>query len=266
MSKTVSGTTTHFHYDEAGHLIAESNGSTGAMVREYVWLDDMPLAQIESGGTVYYVHPDQLNTPQKITDTSKSIVWDRIPEPFGDTFSTPTNTTPTNLRFPGQYADAESGLSYNYFRDYDSTLGKYIEADPIGLDGTSYASMGLYDYAAQNAIRYVDPTGQDWFNFCPKPDNEDKCKELNQQINNDINELQKRYNELQVDTQDLYHTAYSTPVPGKRGTYTGHQESYKQAQNRLNNNVRKAQSRGCKVPPEANQWLNQSPPQRPIGS
>jgi RHS repeat-associated protein len=33
-------------------------------------------------------------------------------------------TTPFvyNLRFPGQYFDAETGLSYNYFRDYDPAL------------------------------------------------------------------------------------------------------------------------------------------------
>ena len=29
-------------------------------------------------------------------------------------------------------------------RDYDPTLGRYIEPDPIGLAGGSIASMGLY--------------------------------------------------------------------------------------------------------------------------
>ncbi|WP_367434250.1 RHS repeat-associated core domain-containing protein [Snodgrassella alvi] len=31
-----------------------------------------------------------------------------------------------NLRFPGQYYDEETGLSYNYFRDYEAKTGKYI--------------------------------------------------------------------------------------------------------------------------------------------
>ncbi|MBX3443840.1 MAG: RHS repeat protein [Planctomyces sp.] len=162
VSKTVSSTTTHFHYDEAGHLIAESDGSTGNVIREYVWLDDMPLAQIESGGSIYYIHPDHLNTPQKITDASKNIVWDRIAEPFGEQYSLSSSIT-HNLRFPGHFADSESALNYNYFRDYDSTMGRYIETDPIGLDGTTQASMGLYNYTPANPIRYIDPKGLDIF-------------------------------------------------------------------------------------------------------
>jgi RHS repeat-associated protein len=39
------------------------------------------------------------------------------------------------LRFPGQYADKETNLYYNYFRDYDSLIGRYVESDPIGIGG-----------------------------------------------------------------------------------------------------------------------------------
>jgi len=42
-----------------------------------------------------------------------------------------------NLRFPGQYYDAETQMHYNYFRNYDPGTGRYGQSDPIGV---------LYDY------------------------------------------------------------------------------------------------------------------------
>lgn len=155
VSKTFSSTITHYIHDIKGNIIAEANGSTGAKTMEYVWMEGMLLAQINSSGTIFYVHSDQVNNPQKITNASRTIVWDRIPEPFGETFSTPTNTTPTNHRFPGQYADAENSLSYNNARDYDSSIGRYGEADPIGFIG----GPNVYGYALQNPTEWIDFLG-----------------------------------------------------------------------------------------------------------
>jgi RHS repeat-associated protein len=158
VSKQSGGTTTHYQYDESGHLIGENDGSTGADIREYVWLNGKPLAQIESNGTVYYIHSDLQNTVQKMTDATPTIVWDRIQQPFGEDYSI-TGAATGNLRFPGQYADSESGLNYNMRRDYNSGIGRYIESDPIGLHGTSIANMNIHGYARQNPVRFIDPTG-----------------------------------------------------------------------------------------------------------
>ena len=58
--------TTHYLYDLAGHLLVEAD-DTGQTLREYVWLDDMPLAVVSDVNTaspnLYYVHADHLDTP-----------------------------------------------------------------------------------------------------------------------------------------------------------------------------------------------------------
>ena len=63
---------------------------------------------------------------------------------------------PYNLRFPGQYYMAETGLNQNYNRDYDPLTGKYIESDPIGLDADGYST---YAYVTGEPIDQVDPEG-----------------------------------------------------------------------------------------------------------
>ncbi|TCJ15239.1 RHS repeat protein [Parasulfuritortus cantonensis] len=157
VSKTASGTTTLFAYDEANHLVGEYSGN-GALRREILWLGDIPLAVVTASGT-YYVHTDHLDTPRQIDDTSGQPVWVWNSPPFG---TAPPNENPSglgaftfNLRFPGQYFDAETGINYNYYRDYDPSTGRYIEADPIGLEG----GLNLYAYANQNPLTYVDPNG-----------------------------------------------------------------------------------------------------------
>lgn len=117
---------------------------------------------------VYYVYADHLNTPRVITDGSNKVVWRWDSGPFG---TDAANEDPDgdgqkfsyNLRFPGQYYDRETGLHYNYFRDYDPTTGRYIEADPIGLEG----GLNTYGYADGNPLSYVDPLGL-WVKRCAR--------------------------------------------------------------------------------------------------
>jgi RHS repeat-associated protein len=150
-------------YDETGHLLGEYDGS-GTLVQEIVWLNDIPVATLRPNGasvSVYYIHTDHLNTPRRISRTNDNVVvWRWDSDPFG---STAANEDPDgdaalfafNLRFPGQYYDAESGLNYNYFRDYDPAIGRYIESDPIGLDG----GVNTYSYVSNDPLSKMDRFG-----------------------------------------------------------------------------------------------------------
>jgi RHS repeat-associated protein len=115
-------------------------------------MDDTPVAVVE-GGVVYYVRVDHIGRPVFATDSAGNKVWEATYLPFGEVLtSTGANT---NLRFPGQWFQAESGLHQNWMRDYDPTTGRYMQADPLGLvDGAS-----VYGYAGQNPGRYVDQYG-----------------------------------------------------------------------------------------------------------
>ncbi len=103
---------------------------------------------------IAYVHADHLGSPQKMTDSTKAIVWDAVYTPFGQVYSI-TGTATNNQRFPGQYADAETGYSYNYFRDYDPTTGRYVESDPIGLGG----GLNTYGYVGGSPMALTDRFG-----------------------------------------------------------------------------------------------------------
>lgn len=107
-----------------------------------------------------YVHSDALGTPLRVTDEAGGVVWQASYDPFG---TASVDDDPDgdglrqtlNLRFPGQYYDAETGLHYNYFRDYDPRLGRYLQSDPIGLAG----GVNSFAYVGGNPVSYVDPLG-----------------------------------------------------------------------------------------------------------
>ena len=116
---------------------------------------------------VYYFHNDHLGTPQALSDAAGRTVWQAEYEPFGRAAVSEDpdgdgQRVVNNLRFPGQYYDAETGLHYNYHRDYDPETGRYLQPDPAGIkNGENH----LYTYVMNNPVLFIDPEGL-WAEVC----------------------------------------------------------------------------------------------------
>ena len=63
--------------------------------------------------------------------------------------------TPKRYRYTGKERDEESGLYYHVARHYAPWLGRWVSADPSGIqDG-----LNVFQYGYSSPVRYSDPTG-----------------------------------------------------------------------------------------------------------
>jgi RHS repeat-associated protein len=155
--------TRHFVYDSQGRVVAEYGASASEVKAEFIWAvppgandnspfggDDgivgyAPLALVAQNGLnqleLYWVHGNHLGVPLVTTNALGQVV-----DP-GNDFLRPG--------FPGQ-SQVLSDLYYNRARDYDPVLGRYIQADPIGLLG----GANPYLYANGDPVNMIDPYGE----------------------------------------------------------------------------------------------------------
>ncbi len=173
--KEVSGVKTYFHYADEG-LVGELDAA-GNVTKSYgykpnsTWTTD-PLF-MKTGSDYYFYQNDHLGTPQKLTAINGAVVWRAKYSSFGETDIDAASTITNNLRYPGQYCDAETGLHYNLHRYYDPTTGRYLKPDPshfIQPRGNSipyllhlllYTPQELnhYLYTSDNPINLIDIMG-----------------------------------------------------------------------------------------------------------
>ena len=90
-----------------------------------------------------------------MTDKDGNLLW------FGDydgwgRLNGKTNITGAHqpFRLQNQYCDTETGLHYNFFRYYEPDAGRFVNQDPIGLEG----GFNFYQFAP-NIQEWLDPLG-----------------------------------------------------------------------------------------------------------
>ncbi|MBK8010736.1 MAG: hypothetical protein IPK13_05260 [Deltaproteobacteria bacterium] len=162
VAKTVNQQRTLYFTDHRERLLGEYQ-EDGQPIQEVVWMGSTPVAVFEymdGGARLYWVTSDHLGTPRYLHDIDGNITWSWESDPFG---VLPANEDPDgdghavkfNLRFPGHYADVETGLFHNRYRSYDPATGRYLEPDPLGVRAT----LSVYTYAFGNPVTWIDAMG-----------------------------------------------------------------------------------------------------------
>lgn len=112
-----------------------------------------PISKFEKNSS-YSVISDHLGTPKEIVDVYGNLVWKADYYAWGELRDLKSSGVDCPIRFQGQWWDEESGLSYNRYRYYDASIGRFIQKDPIGLLG----NINLYS-SFPNPIGWIDPLG-----------------------------------------------------------------------------------------------------------
>lgn len=159
--KSLAGLAVDFVYGSDRRILGQyaSDGTSS----EEVYLEGIPVStvRIDSAGnrTFYVVYSDEQGTPRRVADSQGIVRWEWMGEPFGATSpdENPSGVGPFtyNLRFSGQFFDAESTLSQNNYRSYDAMLGRYTQYDPSGLP----SGGNPYVYANSNPLSWTDTLG-----------------------------------------------------------------------------------------------------------
>jgi RHS repeat-associated protein len=146
----IASTTTYFvgnHYEV-----------TGAEVTKYYYAGSQRIA-MRKNGTLNYILGDHLGSTSLVTDAAGVIMSEQQYKAWGETRSS-SGTEVTKYQYTGQYSYASDfGLMFYNARWYDSSLGRFAQADTIVPGGVQ--GYDRYAYTNNNPIKYTDPSGHE---------------------------------------------------------------------------------------------------------
>jgi RHS repeat-associated protein len=164
------GENTRFIYSLSGALVAEFNGSSGSLTKEYVSGGGM-MAVIDPSAGTRYTTTDHLGSPRVVTNSSGAVVSRHDYMPFGVEIGSTTSGRTTTIgygatdgvrdQFTGQQRDTETGLDYFNARYYSSSQARFTSCDPLLASGDPRRpqTWNRYAYVLNNPLKLVDPTG-----------------------------------------------------------------------------------------------------------
>ena len=79
----------------------------------------------------YYYTSDQINSTRIITDSTGTVVYSAVFDPFGGMQKEWVNTYSPSLKFSGKERESKSELDYFGARYYDHLRYRFISVDPM---------------------------------------------------------------------------------------------------------------------------------------
>ncbi|MBK6587771.1 MAG: hypothetical protein IPG22_05575 [Acidobacteria bacterium] len=174
------GENTRFVYGIGGELLAEYNGSTNAITKEYLYGASGLTAVIDPTNGTEYLTPDHLGSPRVVTNSSATVTQRRDFMPFGEEVTSGagrssgsgwSSVSAPRQKFTGYERDSESGLDFAQARYFGSSVGRFSSADPynIVVDSSNRSDLNIYlknaqnwnryTYSLNNPLKIVDPSG-----------------------------------------------------------------------------------------------------------
>lgn len=152
---TVGANTRNYHHDPAGRLMFETDGN-GQVTAYYIYRSSSPVAMAKPGGMWYVYHQGRTGNILALTDKSGSMVRAYAYSPFGEVVNE-IGSLYNPFTFAGGFGvmDDGNGLFFMKNRHYDAVTGRFLQKDPIGVEG----GVNLYAYVKNNPINHVDPSG-----------------------------------------------------------------------------------------------------------
>ncbi|HEY6408939.1 MAG TPA: RHS repeat-associated core domain-containing protein, partial [Ktedonobacteraceae bacterium] len=149
-------------HDAEGHNIAELNAS-GGLIRRDVYARNRHLATYNdaAGGAINYALGDWLGTERARSDVNGALCQTTTSQPFGDGQQSSGTCSPSNHFFTGLERDQESGLDHAQFRQYSSTMGRWMSPDPYNgsMDINYPQTFNRYAYVGNMPLGFTDPSG-----------------------------------------------------------------------------------------------------------